>query len=124
MEENKEYYNLFIDLNKMIKSNFILKKIFSCLILNLELELIKYNKKIQNKFEIDIKYYKKISGKYFKGERNGKGKEFTLDKKYLIFEGEYLNGKRNGNGKEYYNNGNLKFKGEYLKGKQLRGKMI
>ena len=98
------------------------QKIFSFLNLNLKLDLIKYNKNIQHKFQIDINYYKKISGKYIKGKRNGKGKEFTLDKKYLIFEGEYLNGKRNGKGKEYYNNGNLKFEGEYLKGKKLRGK--
>ena len=121
MEAKNENCNSFTDLNKMIKSNVIFKKIFSFLNLNLKLDLIKYNKKIQNKFQIDINYYKKISGKYIKGKRNGKGKEYTLDKKYLIFEGEYLNGKRNGKGKEYYNNGNLKFEGEYLKGKRLRG---
>ena len=117
-----EDYNSCINLNKMIKSNLILKKIFSCLDLNLKLDIIKYNKKIQNKFQIDTKYYKKISGKYFQGKRNGKGNEYTLDKKHLIFEGEYLNGKRNGNGKEYYDNGYIKFEGEYLKGIKLRGK--
>ena len=31
-----------------------------------------------------------------------------------MFEGEYLNGERNGKGKEYYDNGKLKFEGEYI----------
>ena len=39
----------------------------------------------------------------------------------LISEGEYLNGKRNGKGKEYYDNGDLKFEGEYLNGVQING---
>jgi len=46
---------------------------------------------------VDILYYKKISGKYKIGEKNGKGKEFIIDTNRLIFEGEYINGKRNGN---------------------------
>ena len=64
-----------------------------------------------NKFRVNIEYYKKISGKYFIGERNGIGKEFILNKNILRFEGEYLNGKRNGKGKEYYKNGELLFEG-------------
>ena len=39
-----------------------------------------------------------------------------------MFEGEYLNGKRNRIGKEYYDNGNLMFTREYLKGKRWNGK--
>ena len=39
----------------------------------------------------------------------------------MIFEGEYKNRKRNGEGKEYYNNGKIKFEGEYLKGKIIGG---
>ena len=50
-----------------------------------------------------------------------KRKEFYDDGE-LKFEGEYLNGKRNGKGKEYYENGKLKFKGEYLNGKRWNGK--
>jgi len=49
--------------------------------------------------------------------RNGKGKEY-YDNGMLKFEGEYTNGERDGKGKEYYNNGKLKFEGEYLNGKQ------
>ena len=40
----------------------------------------------------------------------------------LIFEGECLNKKRNGKGKEYYNDGKLRFEGEYLYDYKLRGK--
>ena len=34
----------------------------------------------------------------------------------------YLNGKRNGKGKEYYNNGEIKFDGEFKLGKKWSGK--
>ena len=40
-----------------------------------------------------------------------------------MFEGEYLNGKRNGKGKEYYNDGKLKFEGEYLYDQKRKGKL-
>ena len=95
-----------------------------------------YNKKLQKKFNIDIEAYKKKSGKYKKGKKNGEGKEYFYDGK-LKFEGEYLNGKiwngkgynKNGNmefeikdgkgkGKEYYDNDKLKFEGEYINGKR------
>ncbi len=36
-------------------------------------------------------------------------------------KGEYLNGRKSGKGKEYYENGNIKFEGEYLNGKKLEG---
>ena len=76
-----------------------------------------------------------FEGEYLNGKRNGKGKEY---KNYLLFEGEYLNNMRwngtgynaegnaiyklnnsiNGFGKENYDNGKLKFEGEYLNGKR------
>ena len=43
---------------------------------------------------------------------NGKGKEIYNDGD-IKFEGEYLNGKRNGKGKEYWN-GKIIFEGEYV----------
>ena len=67
---------------------------------------------------MDINNYKKISGKYKIGEKNGKGKEYILNEKKLVFEGEYINGKRNGKGKEYDRYGKLLFEGEYLNGKK------
>ena len=39
----------------------------------------------------------------------------------LIFEGKYIKGERNGKGKEYYENGKLKFEGDYLNGKRWNG---
>jgi len=48
---------------------------------------------------------------------NGKGKEYYNDGK-LKFEGEYLNGNRNGKGKEYDYHGKLEFEGEYLNEKR------
>ena len=49
--------------------------------------------------------------------RNEKKIEY-YDNGYIRFEGEYLNGKRNGKWKEYNDNGNLEFDGEYLNGKR------
>ena len=40
----------------------------------------------------------------------------------MIYESGILKGERNGKGKEYYDNGKLKFEGEYLKGKIWNGK--
>ena len=39
------------------------------------------------------------------GAKNGKGEEYILNTKILMFKGEYLNGK----GKEYYTNGKILF---------------
>ena len=58
-------------------------------------------------------------GEYLNGQKNGKVKEYGYDK--VEFIGELKNGKRNGLGKEYYNNGNIKFEGEYSKGKIISG---
>ena len=41
----------------------------------------------------------------------------------MAFEGEYIDGEKNGIWKEYFkNNDNVKFEGEYLKGKKWNGK--
>ena len=56
-----------------------------------------------------------------KNNINGKGKEY-YDNGKLKFEGEYLNGEKNGKGKEYDDNGNLKFEGEYLNDLKWNGK--
>ena len=91
------------------------------------MELIKYNKKIQNKLDINIIDYKLSNKKiiiyednehYLNRKGKRKVKEYNNEGK-LIFEGEYLNGKRNGKGKEYDYKGNLIFEGEYLNGKEM-----
>ena len=105
-----------------IKSNYILKKIFSFLCEYIKFDLIKYNKNSQNKFEITIENYKNICKAYKIEEKNGKGKEYDIFTNNIIFEGEYKNGKKNGKGIEYYNNKQIKFDGEYLIGKKIEGK--
>ena len=71
-----------------INSSFIIKNIFSFLPEKQKLNMIIYNKLFQNIVLVDIKNYKKISGKYKIGKKNGKGK-----------------------GKEYYKDGELIFDG-------------
>jgi len=89
---------------KSIESLYILKDIFSFVSEKQKLNIIIYNKYIQNILEINIENYKRISRRYREGERNGKGKEYDYYGE-LIFEGEYLNGRRNGKGKEFYYKG-------------------
>ena len=134
-----------------IKSRNILKIIFSNINDERKLLLIKYNNKIKDRLNIDLIDYKYLSGKYFIGKKNGKGKEYNILNDELIFEGDYidgnrtgygkeyyedkfndelkikyegkyLNGKRNGKGKEYYYNGQKKFEGIYLLGLKYKGK--
>ena len=111
-----------VDLCSSIKSIYILKHIFSYLFINKKLDIIKYNKSIQNKFKIDIEYYKKISGRYIIGDRNGNGREYTLNEHKLIFKGNYLNGRRN-KGKELFRSHIIRFEGEYINGKRWNGKV-
>ena len=107
---------------RSVKSLYIIDNIFSFLNEKNKLNMIIYNKKYQKLFGINIEQYKKLTGKYKVGERNGIGKEYLLNKNILIFEGEYLNGKKNGYGKEFYDNGKLKFEGKYLNGYKIEGK--
>ena len=95
------------------------EKIFSCLTEKRKLEIIHYNKRIQNELDINIENYKRIRGIYREGERNGKGKEYYIPINLIIFEGEYKNGEINGKGKEYNKYDKLIFEGEYLNGKKM-----
>ena len=84
-----------------IKSNFLFQNVFSFSSQVRKFELVKYNKKLQKKLDINLIDYKNISEKYIVYEENGKGKEYDYDyDDKLLFEGEYLKGKRNGKGKE------------------------
>jgi len=100
-----------------IKSSYTLKELFNYINDKGKFNLIVYNKKIQNILGLNILDFRRFSGRYMIGERNGKGKEYN-DKDQLIFEGEYKNGKRNGKGKEYDEEGNLIYEGDYLNGKK------
>ena len=103
---------------KNIKSDYF-KKI---LLLHLDerklLQLINYNKELQNLMDIKLICFKINSGKIIIGERSGLGKELDYFTNKILFEGEYLNGKRNGNGIEYHKNGGKIFEGEYINGKR------
>ena len=93
-ESNKYKTNL-----RDIKSEFIIKRLFSFLNQNQKLKMIAYNKELQKIFLLDINDYKKKSRIYKIGEKNGIGKEYIMNTNILIFEGVYLKGKRNGKGK-------------------------
>ena len=59
---------------------------------------------------------------YINGEKNGKGKEYYEDGK-LKFEGEYKEGKKNGIAKCYSDKtGLLEFEGEFLYDMKYKGK--
>ena len=103
---------------KLIKSSLIIKKVFTYIFNRRKLQLIIYNKYLQSIFKINLTDFMNISGRYFIGERNGKGKEYDSYNNSLIFEGEYINGKRNGKGKEYNDSKNLIFEGGYSNGKR------
>jgi len=111
-----------LEFGKIIKSENNIKEIFSFIGKKKLFNLIIYNKYSQKILKINIKEYKKISGKYKIGKKDRIGRVYKLNSNILIFEGEYLNGKRNGKGKEYYDKGELKFEGEYLNGKRWNGK--
>ena len=115
-----------------VKSVYITKIIISNLEEKQKFKITKYNKRFQNKLNIDITDYKRCSGKYliyengigkeynvyndkllFEGEyKNGKGKEYNIYNDKILFEGEYLNRLKSGKAKEYYDNGKIKFEGE------------
>ena len=86
---------------KDIKSNYFIKVIFSYLAEKIKLDIIKYNKDLQNIIDIKLFNYKAYSEKYVIIEPNGIGKEYYHFGNSLIFEGGYSNGKRNGKGKVY-----------------------
>ena len=115
VEEKKSDKSLI----RKIKSCYNVEKVFSFLEQRIKLDIIIYNKKLQKMLGVNIEDYKKTSGKYKVGEKNGKGKEYTINENKLIFEGEFLNWKKNGKGKEYEEKtGDLIFEGEYLNDKK------
>ena len=103
---------------KNIKSKYIIKTFFSLLGENKKLKIVKYNKCLQDKIEINLINYKVFSGRYIQKGDKQIIKKYNLIKDKLIFEGEYLKGERNGKGKEYHDNGFILFEGEFKSGKR------
>ncbi len=94
-----------------IKCKYRRKEIFLFLEEKQKLNIIIYNKELKKELSVNIEDYKRSSGKYKIGEKDGIGKEYILNTNILVFEGEYLNGKRHGKGKEYNSDGKLKYEG-------------
>ena len=117
IELRKDNDDKYVNLKKLVRSRFILNKIFSFLDKKKKLIMIKYNKLYINFLGITIEQFQKESGRIKIDGINGYGKEYELEKMDLIFKGFYLNGKKNGKGEEFLNN-KLIFKGEYLNGKR------
>ena len=69
-----------------INSKYLIQNIFSFVNQTRKFELVKYNKNLQNHFNINLIDYKNLSGKYIKYEGNRKGKEYFFNG-ILIFEG-------------------------------------
>ena len=106
-----------------IKSKYILELVFENIKDERKLFILKYNKNFKDKLNINLVECVFLSGRYFLGNKNGKGEEYNGFNDELIFEGDYIDGKRNGYGKEYYeekynNELAIKYEGKYLNGKR------
>ena len=104
---------------KKIRSFHIFKILFTYLNDARKLKLIKYNKRIQRKININLINYKSYYDRYITYVIQGKGEEYNSYNNMLIYEGEYSNGIKNGKGKIYHF-GKLKFEGIF--DEQINGK--
>ena len=93
-----------------ISSKYILKKVFHCLHTHLKLEIIKHNKKIQERLNIDINNYKEYSEKYSSIEieiipvENEYGQFININKEEEKYFHIYFNNKKNEEIKRTYLN--------------------
>ena len=99
-----------------VESKYILQNIFAFMDNKRKFKIVKYNKSLKNKLNLNLEDYKKLSGKYIIYSEKGKGKEYIST--LLLFEGEYLNGERK-KGKEFDWKGHVIFEGEYINGKKM-----
>ena len=95
-----------------------MRKIFENIDDKSRLEIIKINKWLQKKVNVNILHYRIFSKKYIVFSSKFKGKEYDSLNNNILYEGEYLNGKKNGKGKEFNKKGTIIFEGEYLNGKR------
>ena len=96
-----------------IKSDYIVKLLFTFLLHKRKLRIARYNKQLQKKLDINLIFYKNMTNKYIIYEKKGIGKEYNLWGK-LLFKGRYHNGERNGYGEE----SSKIYKGDYKDGKR------
>ena len=76
-------------------SYFFGEKLFSYIDIKRKLNIIKYNKALQDELDISLINYRIFSGRYIEYESKGKGKEYDYNDR-LRYEGEYLNVEING----------------------------
>ena len=107
----------FTNFNESVKSKYIQELIISLLNETYKLDLIRYNKKLQNILEINLNTYKEKSQSLKIGKRDGYCRIYDLYTMALKFEGEYKNGKKNGKGKEFYKSHET-YENEYSKGEK------
>ena len=102
-----------------VKSQYFVKLLFTFLLHKRKLRIVRYNKQLQKKLDINLIFYKNMTNKYIIYETEGIGKEYNLEGE-LLFKGHYHNGERNGYGEEYIfsNIKYKKYKGEYKDGKR------
>ena len=106
------------------KSEYFIKLLFSYVDEKQKLNIVKFNKSLQNIINITIANYKYFTGRYIIYESKGIGKEYIGTNNKLVYEGEFFHGERKGKGKEYWaflDDGNVKYEGEFLHG-QWNGK--
>ena len=118
-------YNLINNIKMLenIKSLYFRRNIFLYTNEKVKLDIMKYNKNLQNLMDLNLDYYKRYSGKYIVIIINKKVEEYNASDGKLIYDGEYLNGKRNGEGIEYDFEGSIIFEGEFKNGRRWNGKV-
>ena len=84
---------------KEIKSSFFVYKIFLHINYSQKLKLVMYDKKPNKCLNLSITDFRRVSGKYIIGEKNGFVKEYNCYIDEFLFEGEYLKGKKKEKGK-------------------------
>ena len=86
----------------------------------------KFGVNIESYKEISQKYFegnRNGFGKIYKlNPSDNHNEKNRIDYGKLLFEGKFLKGKKNGKGKEFYENGQLKFEGKYSNGNKIKGK--
>ena len=107
-----------------IKSYYFIKLIFLHLEEEIKLEIIRYNKNLQDKLDIGFINYKTFSDNYIIFESENKIKEYNDKNDKLIYKGNFSKGNKNGKGKEFDYKGNLIFEGDYFNGKRWNGKIF
>ena len=99
-----------------VKSQYLVKLLFTFLLHKRKLRIARHNKQLQEKLDINLIFYKNMTDKYIIYEKDGIGKEYNL-KGELLYKGQYHEGERNGKGEEYYLS-HIRYKAEYKDGKR------